>query len=253
MDDEMIEEPFVSTPQPPSKKALAKATVIALLVAAVVLVTVVLPAEYAIDPLGTGKALRLTDLAKADLAPTTKKSETPAKAGEAEPTIVPILEQSSDGGAPTMKGTFIAQPSRYKIDSREIKLAPGEGMEIKYNMKKGAGLIYSWIASDKLLFEFHGEPNVKPPGKERADYYESYELDDQVGKDQEHGTFIAPSTGVHGWFWENKTGKEVTLKLVSSGFYDWIFQNVKDKQTALKTMDPELIPSHPKVPDEVLK
>ena len=64
-----------------------------------------------------------------------------------------------------MKGAFIAQPKRYKIDSREIKLAAGEGVEIKYNMKKGAGLIYSWSASDKLLFEFHGEPNVKPAGK----------------------------------------------------------------------------------------
>src|SRR5438876_1155938 len=114
-------------------------------------------------------------------------------------------------------------------------------------------LIYSWIASDKLLFEFHGEPNVKPAGKEGTDYYQTYEIDNQIGKDQGHGTFIAPASGIHGWFWENKTGKEVTLKLVSAGFYDWIFQNVKNKETALKTMDPDVIPSHPKIPDEVLR
>ncbi|HYR82986.1 MAG TPA: hypothetical protein VE422_02795 [Terriglobia bacterium] len=249
----MIDQETGVTPEPPSKKSLAKATAGALLVAAVLLVTVILPAEYGIDPLGTGKALRLTDLAKADLATPTVKSTESLKSGEAEPTIVPVLEQAPDGGAPTMKGAFIGQPKRYKIDSREITLAPGEGMEIKYNMKKGAGLIYSWIASEKLLFEFHGEPNVKPAGKERTDYYESYEIDNQVGKDQAHGTFVAPSTGVHGWFWENKNPDKVTLKLVSAGFYDWIFQNRDEKQSALKTMDPDSIPAHPRIPDEPAK
>src|SRR5262249_17989279 len=176
----------------------------------------------------------------------------PDRPGEFPPTISPVLEPASDGGAPRLKGAFIQQPKRYKIDSREVTLKSGEGMEIKYNMKKGAGLIYSWTASDKLLFEFHGKPNVKPPGKEGTDYYETYELDDQVGKDQAHGTFVAPTTGIHGWFWENKTPNPVTLKLVSAGFYDWIFQNRDDKQTALKTMGLDVIPSHPKVPDEPL-
>ena len=41
----------------PSKRALAKATSIALLVALILLFTAVLPAEYGFDPLKTGKAL----------------------------------------------------------------------------------------------------------------------------------------------------------------------------------------------------
>ena len=249
----MSEEKIVVTVQPPSKKAIAKATAIALVIAAGVLVTAVLPAEYGIDPLGTGKALRLTELATANELKAAEKPAEPLRSGEAAPTIDPVLEPSPDGDAPVMKGTFIAQPKRYQVDSREIKLAPGEGMEIKYNMKKGAGLLYSWEASDKLLFEFHGEPNVKPAGREGTDYYETYEIDNQVGKNQGHGTFVAPSSGIHGWFWENRTPNEVSLKLVSSGFYDWIFQNRKDKETALKTMDPYAIPGHPSVPDEVLK
>jgi len=152
-----------------------------------------------------------------------------------------------------VKGTFIAQRRGYKVDSREIKLKAGEGTEIKYNMRKGAGLIYSWTASDKLLFEFHGEPNVKPAGKSATDYYETYEIDNQTGKNEGHGTFVAPSSGIHGWFWENKTPNEVTLKMVSAGFYDWIFLNRDNKETAVKTMDPDVIPSHPKVPDEPLR
>src|SRR5262245_43817983 len=248
----MTEEKIVVTVQPPSKKAIAVATVIALVVAAVLLVTAILPAEYGIDPLGTGKALHLTDLAQAEAAP---KAAAPAegKPGEVNPTIAPVVVPAADGGAPTVKDVFIAQPRRYKIDSREYELKPGEGMEIKYNMKKGGGLIYSWTASDKLFFEFHGDPNVKPVGKEGTDYYETYDIDNQVGKDAFHGTFVAPSSGVHGWFWENKTGNPVTIKLVSAGFYDWVFENKNDKQSALKTMEPDSIPGHPKIPDEKLQ
>jgi len=251
----MSEETFVVTVQPPSKKRIITAAAVALLIAAVLLVTAVLPAEYGIDPLGAGKALRLMDLAKADAAKVLEQpaEAAPLRSGEVPSTIAPVLEPAADGGAPKVKGAFIAQPKSYKIDSRELKLAAGEGVEIKYNMKKGGGLIYSWTATDKLLFEFHGEPNVKPAGKEGTDYYETYELDDQVGKDQGHGTFVAPTSGIHGWFWENKTSNPVTLKVVSAGFYDWIFLNRNDKETALKTMDPDLIPSHPKVPDEVLQ
>ena len=68
-----------------------------------------------------------------------------------------------------------------------------------------------------------------------------------------HGTFVAPSTGIHGWFWDNKTDKSVTLKLVSAGFYDWILQNRKDKQLALKPTDAYALPSHPTIPDELVR
>ena len=241
----------VAAIEPPSLRAIVTATIVALVVAVILLVTAVLPAEYGIDPLGTGKALRLMDLAKADAA----KTPAPASSGKKEdalPTIVPVLEAATDGGAPRLKGTFIPQTKVYKMDSREITLKAGEGVEIKYNMKKGGGLVYSWSATNKLLFEFHGEPNVKPAGKEGTDYYETYDIDNQVGQDQGHGTFIAPSSGIHGWFWENKTPAAVTLKVISAGFYDWIFLNRENKETALKPMDPEAMPGHPKIPDEVL-
>jgi len=198
----MTDETLVVTVHPPSTKKIAAACVIALLVATALLFIAILPAEYGIDPLGTGKALRLTDLAKAGAAKAVEKpAETaPAKAGEAPNTIVPILEPSADGGAPTVKGAFIPQPKVYKVDSREIKLPPAHGMEIKYNMKKVPALVYSWTATNKILFEFHGEPNVKPAGQQGTDYYETYDIDNQVGKDQPHGTFIAPTSGIHGWF-----------------------------------------------------
>jgi hypothetical protein len=244
-------------PHLPSPRRLATATVLALLTASVILLAFVLPAEYGIDPLRTGRALGLTELANAT-EPTAKPaaiSDAAAKPPAAETAktfINPVLVPSATGGAPTMRDTFIAQPRRFQFDSREITLTPAEGLEIKYNLKKGAGLVYSWTASAALSYEFHGEPDVKPAGKEGTDYFESYELNDKTGGTEGHGTFVAPSTGIHGWFWENKSDKPVTLKLVSSGFFDWIMQNRKNKHTALKPMDLDSLPRHPAIPDQVV-
>jgi hypothetical protein len=225
----------IQAPPAASAAKIAMATLIAVIVGGLILVTVVLPAEYGIDPLGTGKALGLTELAK-----TAVKSPHPETAGADTPpvTIAPAADGMTEDGAPMIKHTFISQPARYKVDSRVIVLAPGEGMEIKYHMPKGGGLIYSWTATEPVGYELHGEPDKNPPNT-RIGYYESYDLDRKVGKNQSHGTFVAPSTGIHGWFWENTSHKEVTLNLVSSGYYDWIFQNRHDKEDILQPTDPK--------------
>jgi hypothetical protein len=213
----------------PSKAKLLQATAIAIAVALVLLFTAVLPAEYGIDPLGTGKILGLNGLAES--APASRAAAAPAATGEAT---------GPEFQAPVIKGVFVPQPKSYKIDSREIKLGDGEGIEIKYHMEKGAGMVYSWTVSpsEKIFFELHGEPDIKPDGAPE-DYFESYEKDDQVGKDQSHGSFTAPTTGIHGWFWENQTGVPVTIKLVTSGYYDYILKNQDDVKTKLQPSDPK--------------
>ena len=178
----------------PSKSALAKAAGIALLVALLLLFTVVLPAEYGFDPLKTGAALRLTGI-----------SQTPEVKRGAAPTP-----------APGKMGVYRAEPGIYKVESEDFTLSPGEGMEMKYHMQKGAEMVYAWKANGKLTYEFHGEPDQKPT----KDYFESYELDDKVGKDASYGSFTAPTTGIHGWFWQNKGKKDVQFHLTVAGFFD---------------------------------
>jgi hypothetical protein len=212
----------------PSKKRILTATCLAALIAVVIFFTIVMPAELGKDPLHTGAALGLMNLSKpvnaAATAATATIDATPA---------APTLEAGAAGEAPMVKGTFVAQPDRYKIDSRELKLGPGEGLEIKYHMQKGAGMVYSWTASAKVLYEFHGEPDVKPAGSPE-DYFESYEKDDAVGKNQSNGTFTSPSSGIQGWFWDNESGAPVTVKLFTAGFYDYILQNKDDVKTRLQ-------------------
>jgi len=188
----MVEEKSLPAVQAPSKRAILKATGIALAVALLILFTAVLPAEYGIDPLRTGKALGLTGISKA-------------------------AESSTAGRAtPVQTGIYTAQPGPYKTDTEDLALGPGEGVEIKYHMLKGAAMVYAWKASGKITFEFHGEPDQKPS----PDYFESYQLDDKVGQDHAYGSFTAPTTGIHGWFWENKGHDIVQIHLTTAGFFD---------------------------------
>jgi len=188
----MIEEKTMPAVETPSKSAILKATVIALAVALLILFTAVLPAEYGIDPLKTGKALGLTGISQATETTT---------AGRATPVAT---------------GIYTSQPAIYKTDSEDMGLRPGEGVEVKYHMQKGAGMVYAWKATGKIQFEFHGEPDVKP----KPDYFESYQLDDKVGQTESHGSFTAPTTGIHGWFFANKTKEDVMIHLTTAGFYD---------------------------------
>jgi hypothetical protein len=177
----------------PSKSTIAKALVVAIVVAAIVLVTAVLPAEYGIDPLGVGAALGLTNLSTAEVGGATPEGAVPA---------------------PVQTGVNVPQPNVYKVDAEDFGLFPGDGFEFKYKMEKGAVMVYSWKASDVLEFEFHGEPDEKP----NPEYYESYELDKE-GKTSAFGSFTAPSTGVHGWYWKNNGDEPVSLRLTTAGFY----------------------------------
>lgn len=188
----MIEEKRLPAVEAPSRAAIIKATAIALAAALIILFAAVLPAEYGIDPLKTGKLLGLLGLSK--------------------------TEDTTAGGRATAApaGIYTTEPNPYKVDSEDLSLQPGEGVEIKYHMQKGAGMVYAWKATGKVQFEFHGEPDQKP----KPDYFESYQLDDKLGQDQSFGSFTAPTTGIHGWFWENKGRKQVQIHLTTAGFFD---------------------------------
>jgi hypothetical protein len=179
----------------PSKRALAKATGIAFVVALILLFVAVLPAEYGFDPLKTGALLGLTGISQAQVK----------EVKGATPTL-----------ASGQTGVYTPQTKIYKVDSEDFQLPPGEGVEMKYHMQKGAVMVYGWKADGKLTFEFHGEPDQKP----NKDYFESYELDDKAGKDASYGSFTAPTTGIHGWFWKNSGKKDVTFHLTVAGFFD---------------------------------
>jgi hypothetical protein len=191
----------------PSVKQLAVATIFAVALAAVILVVAVLPAEYGIDPLGVGNALGLTKLSEeAAAAPLDLKA-----LAEAKPT--PIGNKQLETPL-VLTGWNRSHTSRYKVDSRKFELEPGGKLEFKYQMRKGANLVYSWESTGKVKYEFHGEPNAGPNGT-----YQSYAIDDKDGVERGYGSFTAPFSGIHGWNFEKAGTAPDTVQLLSAGFY----------------------------------
>ena len=180
----------MTTPIAPSR--IIWATGFAAVVAAVVLVVAVLPAEYGIDPLGTGRLLGLTDLAGASA------------------------------------GAITRQVAAYKTNTASFELGPYEFVEFKYRLEQGATMIYSWSATGPVIYDFHSEPDGAPAG-----YAESF---DKAQTPAAHGSYKAPFSGIHGWFWENPGTKAVTITLTTAGFYTTA-QEFRDNDSSFHPLD----------------
>jgi hypothetical protein len=197
------------------RKELLHGSAVAAIVATMLLFGAVLPAEYGIDPTGVGKHLGMTALY--DSRPSASTSGTAA--GLALPTTVQPGSTVSATGE--RRGIAIAskQVLPYRTDTMEIVLPPLRGVEVKTHLAKDATLIYSWKTKggEAVNHDFHGEP--VNPGK---DEFESFIL--EKGINESRGALIAPFTGVHGWYWKNKTNLPVTVVLTASGFYRDIYK-----------------------------
>ena len=171
----------------PSLRQLNRATLTAFVAAGVILVTTVLPAEYGIDPTGTGRLLGLTAMGEAKQAD---------HARPAMPAAAP---------APAIKP---GEPVEVKLT-----LAPGQGREVKATMKADGEFDYRWATDGaEVRFELHGEP-----ADAVGDEYTSYEKGSSAGAS---GKFRAPFDGTHGWYWKNRGDKPVTITVTAKGDFD---------------------------------
>jgi hypothetical protein len=172
---------------------LAAASGAALLAAGLILVMFVLPAEYAVDPLGTGAKTGLLDL------------------GVTGQQIQALATSASNGSS--QAAIIVPQEQPFKQETVDFKVGPREGMEYKYRLEKGEALLFSWKATAPVGYEAHAEPDGAPRG-----YAQSYEKGE--GRTEARGTLTAPFSGIHGWFWENRSDQEVTVTITTAGFYN---------------------------------
>jgi len=175
-----------------ARQKLALAAGVALLAAGIILVMFVLPAEYAVDPLGIGARTGLMDLGVTGQEVEALNASASTTAGEA-PIIVP-------------------QDRAFQKETVAFTLGPNEGMEYKYRLDKGQAMLYEWTASVPVAYEAHAEPDGAPRG-----YAQSYEKG--TGRASDSGTLTAPFAGIHGWYWENPTNQPITVTLSTAGFY----------------------------------
>jgi len=171
-----------------STKTLLTASAFAVLLAGIIFVVAILPAEFGIDPTGLGSAMQLTQLA----------GQTPSAQA--------ITTPSS-----TTQSTLA-----YREDSVDITVPSGKGLEYKFYLGSGDVLGYDWSTNsgELIYFDFHGEPQGDTIG-----YFESYAVSTA---NTVRGTFNAYFEGSHGWYWENKGETDIVVTLKTEGSYQII-------------------------------
>ena len=208
----------------PTSKQLVRSTILAAISALVLLMAVVLPAEYGIDPTGIGRVLRLTEMgetkqqlaaqAAADAAAATPATQSPATGATPGVAAADATQSSAKPTAitATKDTTQAAAPKIEWRDEMRVTLTPGEGTEIKLTMVQGAKAQYLWVVEGGVVnFDTHGDA----PGKSI-----SYEKGRGVASDE--GVLEAAFTGNHGWYWRNRGKSNVNVILRTRGDYTGI-------------------------------
>lgn len=190
-----------------SNATLIKAGISASLIAGLVLVTAILPAEYNIDPTGIGQVMGLTKIAQAAQTDSNR-----VNIGESELKLATTkLEIATAPSVAQIQQVRAAEPG-IRQDTIDIVIAAGKGLEYKLLMNEGKHLEYDWQTDGgQLYFDFHGEPQGDSTG-----FYESFAI---TTANKMKGALTTPFSGSHGWYWKNKTNRPITVTLSTKGAY----------------------------------
>jgi hypothetical protein len=186
----------------PSSTQLLRSTLLALVSAAGLLVTVVLPAEYGLDPTGVGQVLGLQEMGaiKQQLA-AEAQAERASTSASASETIAESLADSSSAA--------VEVPASSWRDELSLTLTPGQGAEIKLVMQESAEAEFEWTTTGgPVNFDLHGDGDGQSISYQQGRFYPSDE-----------GKLKATFTGDHGWFFRNRNQTTVTVVLRVRGDY----------------------------------
>ena len=188
----------------PSSAQLFKSTIVAAVSAIVILVAVVLPAEYGIDPTGAGRAIGLTEMGEI-------KSQLAEEAEQDRQMLDAQDDQSSliDSILGLFVGAAHAQTVEAWRDEISFTLAPGESAEWKLVMTTGQTAEYRMtVEGGRVNFDLHGHGSGQSVTYERG-----------RGSIGSEGAILASFDGEHGWFWRNRDKQDVTVTVLLKGEY----------------------------------
>lgn len=208
----------------PTSGQLLRSTAIAFVAAVGILVTIVLPAEHAIDPTGIGRALRLTEMGEikgqlaAEAAKDRESSSAPAQTAPVQPSsdkrsslLNQLFSNLVISSASAQQPIILAQAAKPRSDETVITLKPTEGVEYKLTVKAGAKVNFSWAATGGVVnYDLHG---TNPAGGKEK----SFKQGRGVAKDE--GVIAPEVDGVQGWFFRNRGTSELTIILKTNGAY----------------------------------
>jgi hypothetical protein len=188
----------------PSSAQLIRSTFIAGISAVAILVTVVLPAEYGIDPTRIGGVLGLTEMGelKGQLADEAEADRQIDQAADDQSSLLNHVFGLFVGAAHAQEAvtwrdetTFTLEPG----DTAEWKLVMEEGQVVEYRMLVDGG---------RVNFDLHGHG-----GGQSVTYRKGR------GSAGDEGEIVAEFDGEHGWFWRNRDDAASTVTIQVRGEY----------------------------------
>ena len=199
----------------PSSAQLIRSTIIATVAIVVILITVVMPAEYGIDPTRVGQVIGLTEMGEIKTQLHEEAEEDRRRELQNQPPAT--TDNKSSSWFDRLPSLFISTahahgsgghgPGTAVQEHVVVKLEPGQGVEIKLVMEKGAVADFTWFAEGgKVNFDLHGDGSGQKISYEQG-----------RGVESQDGQFIAAFTGNHGWFWRNRDSQLVTITLIVKG------------------------------------
>ena len=193
----------------PTSKQLIRSTIIAAATAGAILVAVILPSEYGVDPTGAGKLLGLTEMGEIKMQLAEEAAaDAAADAAASQEAAALAVARAAAGGA---QQAAPAQPGvAGRNDTTRVTLAPNEGAEVKLTAAKGARIAFDWsVEGGHVNFDTHADG-------QGISYHGYGKGRESIG---EQGELVAAFDGKHGWFWRNRSGAPVTITLRTRGEY----------------------------------
>lgn len=235
----------------PTSAQLKRSTILAAVAASVLLVTVVMPSEYAIDPTRVGRLLGLTTMgeiktqlaaeADADAAgqastptsarPTAVQPELSARLERIEGLLLSLTAQQPAlpaEGAKTQNEVMAAVPVEEEVVEESLVAAPeaaspsvGRADEMTFTLTPGQGVEVKLVMRQGAKANFAwavegGVVNFDTHG-DGGGQSVSYEKGRSMPSDE--GELEAAFDGNHGWFWRNRGTSDVTVTLRTQGDY----------------------------------
>jgi len=192
----------------PTTRQVIVGGLIAVAVAAVALVFFVLPAEAGIDLTGFGEKTGLTGLA----GEASGVNVYLQRGLKRKNTLFP-LAQDAKPDAKTLRATLaplgIAVPAKLQTDHWSYTLQPYDNIEMKYLLQQGQPMVFAWHASAPVHVDMHSVPD-----KGGNPATESFVITDAASQT---AVYVAPFTGIHGWFWQNQSLEPVTVDIEATG------------------------------------
>src|SRR5690606_36048563 len=128
----------------------------------------------------------------------------PLVPGAPRPTVATAEMDEAERGA-LRSGVLTLAEKPVHTDKWVHTLQPFDSIEFKYTLDQGQPMLFNWAATGEVHYDLHSHPFDGGP--------EMTEGFSKGNGSAQQGVYIAPFSGIHGWFWQNRTMEPVTLTL----------------------------------------